>query len=496
LDRDLNMPDAVNAKPPQVSKARGVVRNFLSVSTANLVNRVISFFVVAYAARVLGPRAYGQLTWAQAVYLYGACLADLGLWTLGVRTLAQERENVQLHVSNYVSLRMLTASAAAVLLAAFALVSGQSETTKWLVILYGLSLLVTGLLIDWVFTGLERMEFVGSAKILSQVTHAGLVIALVRGQREILFFPLFTFVGLSASAIFLMFVLRRLYPSFRFRPEPDVWSRLLREALPLGVSGLVVQVYILLPTLIVGWMKGDAATGYYGGAFRIVQVVQQLLSLAVVTLYPVVASRWKHAPEVMEGLLERILKIFLALGVPIAMGALVVGSQTVILILGDRFSSSVLPFQIMVWNVVIVGISSVYSQLVLLMNGKHREFLKVVVCGAVVSVILDLLLIPQFSHVGAAIAWLLAEIVMCIVSYRLARPSATIHVWRHLLKPLGAATMMALLVRLLTGYGMSIWFSIPLGAAVYGAVLIAIGGLDGQDLDFIKRTLRPGTTSS
>jgi O-antigen/teichoic acid export membrane protein len=490
------MPDTVSVEPLQVSKARRVAQNYLSVSAANLVNRVISFLVVAYAARVLGPRAYGQLSWAQAVYLYGTCFADLGLWTLGVRTLAQECENVQPHVSNYVSLRMLTALAAAVLLAAFAMVSGQSETTKWLVILYGLSLLATSVLIDWVFTGLQRMEFVGSARILSQVTYAGLVIALVRGQREMLFFPLLTFVGLSASAAFLIFIFRRLYPSFRFHPEPDVWPRLLREALPLGVSGLVIPVYVLLPTLMVGWLRGEAATGHYGGAFRIVQVVHQLLNLALVTLYPVVASRWKHAPEAIGRLLERILKIFLVLGVPIAMGALVVGSQMVILILGDRFSNSVIPFQIMLWNVVIVGISSVYAQLVLVMNGKHSEFLKVIACGAVASVIFDLLLIPRFSYVGAAVAWVLAEMVICVVSYRLARPFAIIRVWPYLLRPMGAAAVMVLLVRLLTGYGISIWLSIPLGAVVYGTVLIVIGGFDGQDFQFIKRTLRPGAKSS
>jgi O-antigen/teichoic acid export membrane protein len=194
--------------------------------------------------------------------------------------------------------------------------------------------------------------------------------------------------------------------------------------------------------------------------------------------------------------LERILKIFLALGVPIAMGALVVGSQMVILILGDRFSNSVLPVQIMLWNVVIVGISSVYAQLVLVMNGKHSEFLKVVACGAVASVIFDFLLIPCFSYVGAAVAWVLAEVVICVVSYRLARPFATIRVWSCLLRPMGAAVVMAGLVGLLTGHGISIWFTIPLGAVVYGAVLIAIGGFDGHDFEFIKRTLRPGAKSS
>jgi O-antigen/teichoic acid export membrane protein len=489
------MTDVAGAKPRQATSARRVAQNYLSVSAANLLTRVISFFVVAYAARVLGPRAYGSLTWAQAVYLFGTGFADLGLWTLGVRTLAQDRDNVQRHVSNYMSLRALTALATASLLAAFAMVSRQSETTETLVLLYGLSLLATGVLGDWVFTGLERMEFVGTARILSQLIYAGLVFAVVRGQQEILLFPAFMFVGLAVSAVFLMAVFRRLYPSCRFRPQPSAWPRLLREAFPLGVSVLVFQSYVLLPTLLVGWFKGEAATGYYGGAFRIVQVVNQLLSLAVVALFPVVASRWKYAPETVGMLLERILKVFLALGVPLAAGTLVIGPAMVELVLGDQFSQSVIPLQIMVWNVVTMGISSVYAQLVLVMNGRQTEFLKVVCSGAVASVILDLLLVPRHSYVGAAIAWVLAEMVVWVVSYLLARQYVNIRVWPYLLKPMAAAAAMAGLIGLLVSIGVPVLLCVPIGVALYGAVLVAMGGLDEQDLQFVKHMLRPSSES-
>lgn len=458
----------------------------MSVSAGNLTSKAIGFFIVAYLARVLGPQGYGQISWALAAVAFGSFFADLGLQTLGIRAIAQQPENLQATVSNYVSLKVLLSMAALLLMIAFALVSGQSETVKCLTILFGFTVVLTAFLIEWVFTGLHQMQFVGVSRVLQQGIYAIAVFLIVHGPESILLLPVASMAGYLASVGFLAVLFRRQQPTFRFRLDPKAWPGILRLALSLSLSLFTIQVYINLPTLLLGWFKGETDTGFYSGALRLMQVLHELLGLFFLTLYPVAAARWKNSPDTMGNFLERVFRLILTLSVPIAMGALVAGRPLLALILGDRFASSVLPFQILIWNLVVVGINGVYAQLALLMNGKQTEFLKAVAVGAFVSLALNLVLIPTLSYVGAAIAWVVAEIGVCLSSYWLAKRFITLRFWPYLLRPLAAAGIMVAGCWLLVRCGMPVWTVIPLGVPVYGLALMLFGGFDKNDLDFIR----------
>ncbi|GAI99846.1 unnamed protein product, partial [marine sediment metagenome] len=68
---------------------RRVVRNFLSVSFAEVILRGITFLVIVYLARILAPANFGKIGFAQAVVAYFMLPVNLGLTVLGVREVAR-----------------------------------------------------------------------------------------------------------------------------------------------------------------------------------------------------------------------------------------------------------------------------------------------------------------------------------------------------------------------------------------------------------------------
>ena len=480
--------DSESIQHAPVSVAGNVAKNFITVSAGNFASQAIGFFVVAYLARVLGPQSYGQVSLATATLAFGAYFADLGLHTLGIRSVAQDRTRLESVVSNYVALKVILAVMATLLVTGFAFVSRLSETVQTLTLLYAITLLFTGVYIDWVFTGLQRMEFIGVARILSYLIYAAIVFLTVHSPQDIFWLPLSVLTGQVVSACFLLFVFKRNYPVFQFKPEPASWVLLLRQALPLSASLLIIQFYISLPPLLLGWFQGETAVGYYSGAWRLEQILHGLLGLFFVTLYPVAAHRWKHSPDTIQPFLEKVLKLILILTIPIAMGGTVMGGQVLTSVLGAKFANSILPFQILLWNLVAVGVNGTFAQLVLMMNGKQKEFLWVVSVGAVVSILMDLLLIPTAGYIGAAVAWVLAEIAVCFSSYWLARRYVTLAFGGVLLRPFAASALMILACWILL-----VWIAwevvVPIGGLVYLIGLIAMGGLDRNDWDFARRVL-------
>src|SRR5437870_11012237 len=94
--------------------------NAVYLTGANLGAKAFSFVFVLYATRALGPALFGNYTTVLAfVGLFGV-LADLGLSTLAVRDVAQDRALAVRYVSNLLALRVLFSAVAIVLIVGLA----------------------------------------------------------------------------------------------------------------------------------------------------------------------------------------------------------------------------------------------------------------------------------------------------------------------------------------------------------------------------------------
>ena len=389
---------------------------------------------MAYLARTLGPEGFGQIGWAAAAYTFAVNFGDLGLQMLGIRTIAQNPRDLAETVSDIVSLRACLGTLALLGLLVFASLSTESPVVKLLTVFYGLGILCSIFLLEWVFTGLQQMRFVGLSQVIHYATYAGILFVLLHDPDQILILPIAGAAGILVSVVVLGVLFRQRYPTFAFRPNPRRWLSLLRQAVPFGASNVIVQLYVSLPILMLGWFMDDAAVGYYNGAYRVMLIPYELIGMFLLTLNPAVADRWKNAPETVGALLSAVLRIVVTLTVPIAIGSLVVGPQVLALVLGHGFESSGLVFQILTWNLLVVGVTGMYTQLALNMNGQQGRTLVVVAAGAVVSILLDLVLIPAFSYVGASVALVGAQSVLCVLAFFIARRYVSIPFWPSFLK--------------------------------------------------------------
>lgn len=467
-----------------------VGKNFLAVSAGNLVSRGISFVTVAYLARVLGPDGFGELSWAQAALGFGIIVADWGLQTQGIRVLAERPDQARRTASTYVGLRIAIGLLTATGLAAFGYLTAPSRSTAHLTALYGASVLATALLPEWIFIGLHRMGYVGLTRVLQYVCYAGLVFLVVRGPADILAIPVANAIGLGAAAILLYLLLHRTLPGWRPLVRPARWRPVVTEATPLAASYIVMQLYLAFPILLLGWLRGPSETAFFNTAYRVTIVLNDLLNIFLVALYPVVAERWARDPESVSPLLGHVIRVVVLVTIPLAMGSMVVAGPLLRLLFGVKFEPSVLTFQIIAWNFVLMGINGVYSQLVLLMNKRQKDFLRVVSVGAVVSLLVNAALASRYGHNGAAVAWLISEGAVAVASYYMARHFVTLPLRRHLEKPLIAGGFMAAVCWVLLAIGAPVVAVIACGVVVYGVALILIGAIKSEEIMLFRYLLR------
>lgn len=86
------------------------------------------------------------------------------------------------------------------------------------------------------------------------------------------------------------------------------------------------------------------------------------------------------------------------------------------LFLGEKFIGTVLPLQIMSLIVFVIGLNNISTIQILMGLGYDSKLLKTVMSGAICNVVINLFFIPLWGASGAAVASVLAELVILVVS--------------------------------------------------------------------------------
>jgi O-antigen/teichoic acid export membrane protein len=207
------------------------------------------------------------------------------------------------------------------------------------------------------------------------------------------------------------------------------WPSLLlaRRVYVFGVRGQLGNILLLLNLrldfAILAAIAGTAPVGAYALASRFAE----LLRLLPVSVFWVLYPQYARAPRSVassqaRALIPRLGALTLAAAIPLGLASGIVLPA----IFGPAFQAAVLPSQILLVGLVAEGIGGVVTPF---LYGEGRPGLNSLAMGGgvVVTVVLDLLLIPRFGAVGAAVAssaaYMTTTAVLLLMFWVLARPA-------------------------------------------------------------------------
>lgn len=425
-----------------------IAKNFFSLFIGNIGSRILGFFVTIYLARILEVTGFGKLQFALAFFSYGLILTDPGLHLLGTREIAKDREKIREVLPAIVGLRFLLSLFTYIFILIFLLLFPIPKETKVLILLYFLSLFPLAFLLEWLFQGLEEMEYVGISRISVFLVYLPFVFLFVRSPQKIHWVPLFWLLGNMTASLLLFFVFWKRKGMNHLSLNPRHFLSLLRVSLPLGLAAIMVQIYLYFDTLLLGLLRGDEAVGLYNAAYKLVFFILLLDRVFLETLFPLVTRYYQESHENLKRLLGRYAKTIITLVLPIGVGGNLIASPIMNLVYGSPYEGGVIAFQILIWVVSISAINSVYV-IGLIGCGREKQYTFAITLGTFVNIFLNLLMIPIFGIVGAAITTLFSEGIMFTLMVIQFEKIVKVQFWRFLPKPLLASILMGFFIYLM-----------------------------------------------
>ena len=393
------------------SADRTKLLNFGWLIAEQLVRVAIAFLVMTLVARHLGPEQFGAY-----VYLFGLAglfmpLSMFGLDAIVMRRSAAEPDAADRVIASALVIRAGGAMAAAAMAVAAVVVWGGPEgATPGLMAMAALILLAQpGDTFNAWFKAAERMAWVAVPRITVSLAVAGAAAWLVHREAD-----LEAFVGLRAAEAGLMAAgallvyLLATRAGAAFRPSRALVTVMFREGWPLMLSALAGLVYMRIDQVMLGQLAAEAELGRYGVAVRVADVGLFVPVALHATVYASLVRAHSRAPGAFDDHMQRVYDA-MALA---AFGAVAgIGLAAALLfepVFGAAYAGG-LPIVL----VLLLGLPFAYlgvaRSAMLTVRGWLWTAPATTMLGALVNIALNLVLIPHFGGLGAALATVVAQ---------------------------------------------------------------------------------------
>ena len=170
--------------------------------------------------------------------------------------------------------------------------------------------------------------------------------------------------------------------------------------------------------------------GYYTTAFKLYSVVLGLFSAFTSVMLPRMSALL--AEDDHERFRYLINKSFIAVArfsIPLILCSVVLARQIIYLLSGPGYDGAVLPMQIIMPAILLVGIAQILAIQVLLPLKRDRVLLMASVAGAFVSIFINVFVVPRLLSIGSALVLIGAEATVTFVylSFVIKRDIVKIH---------------------------------------------------------------------
>ncbi|MBI4119596.1 MAG: flippase [Parcubacteria group bacterium] len=453
-----------------------VAKNTLWLSIGEITSRLVRAGLIIYAARILGTEGYGVFSYALNVAAFFSIFADVGLSGLMTREAVKKPERIKEYFSTAFILKLVLAAATTgIMLLAAPAFTRVKEALPLLPLIAFLPAFDTLRGFGFAITRAEnRMELEAILNVITNVliTALGVAALIIRPAPFYL-----TMAYTAGSGIGFILLVAVLWGQFRdsfkyFRKE--LLRPLLAAAWPFAIMSILGGFMINIDVIILNWFRSAHELGLYGASQRPVLLMYILPGFIAMALFPIMSRlAGEEGRERFRAILEKALRVSMAVALPLAVGGIIVGEELIKLLFGAAYLDAVPAFKILMLTTLLIFPGTIIGNAIFAYD-RQKIFIVSAAGGAVLNAVLDVILIPPYGIAGSAVATVIAQGFTNGWNWRKMRRINNFKVLPQLKKVAAATALMGIFTATLTALGAPILITVPLAIAVYAGTLIIL----------------------
>lgn len=372
-----------------------------------------------YSSRVLTPYYYGKYNFALSIVSYFVIIANLGIPIYGIRELTKSKiegnEVLKKSFSEIFFISIFSSSFSFILFLMVILKFNKLKEENTLFLIIGMTILFSFLTLDYFFIVIENHKRRTIRLLVVRIISLIFLFTLVKESKDYLKYALIMILPEIIAKI-IDFVAVRRYLFFNIRK-----LNLKKHVKPLVVIFFYVistNIYLNLDSTMLGILKGDKEVGYYSVAVKMTKIFIPLVTSLGLVLAPRMIEKIKNNDKTnLFKDMDLYLNFIFFLTLPIVSLLFILADNIVLIFSGEKYINSILTMKIILPIITFISLSGFSSAQILIPSDKEDVVFKVSLIGLISNFSLNFILIPKYGILGAGIATLVAEFLVCIFRF-------------------------------------------------------------------------------
>jgi polysaccharide transporter, PST family len=400
------------------SGLRAIIANTGWLFADRILRMGAGLFVGVWVARYLGAKQFGIFNYATAFVALFNPISTLGLNAVVIRNIVNDSSNKEQILGTTFCLKILGGIASLSLaVGCIYLFRPDDNLSVWLV-----AILATGGIfesfdsIDLLFQSQVQSKFTVVAKNTAFIIVTLLQVTLITMQAPLIAFAWVKLADFGLGALGLTIAYRvKGYSMKLWRWSFPLAKNLLKESLPLILSGLTIMIYMRIDQIMLGEMVGDKAVGIYSAATRISEVWYFIPMAICSSVNPSIYAAKEKSEELYYRRIGQLLRVMTLSSIIVAVPMTFLSGTVIVMLFGSDYAEAGNILAIHVWASLFVFTGVGTSSWFVTEGLTHLSFRRTVM-GAIINVVLNFFLIPVYGGVGAAIATVISQAVASFLS--------------------------------------------------------------------------------
>lgn len=439
---------------------------------------ITPFITTPYLSRVLGPDGIGLYSYTTSIVSYFILLASMGVSDYAQREIAYHQNDRYIQSRTFFEVLGIRNVLVVISLVSYYLFLTQVESDHTIYWIQAINIIAVLFDITWFFQGLEEFGKIVARNFLVRIVNIVAIFVFIHNPSDLnLYIFLIGFMNVVSGLSIWLYLPKYLVHVERKDIRP---FRNFLIIIQLFLPQIAIQIYTVLDKTMIGVITASPAqNGYYEQAEKIVKMTLMVVTSLGTVMIPRIASSYANGDIAMiRHYIMRSYRFVWLVALPMMFGLIGIIDQVIPWFFGLGYGPVGILVKVFSGLLLAIGINNVTGVQFLIPINKQNIFTLTVLIGAVLNFVLNLVLIPIFMSLGAAIASVTAETVIALVQFHFVKEYfSLIDVLSISIKYFLCSLIMFFvleIVQFLMGYPSSILSTMSLvliGCIIYGILL-------------------------
>lgn len=393
-------------KNPGVQKH---TKNLSWMFFAKITSMVIAFIATAYIARNLGPRNYGELSYAISFVGIFSFLASLGVEQILYRDTIRYPEKRNVYLGSAIVIRVIASLVTVLLCVISAIILSPKDVSLLLIIIISLTFVCGSFgFLSTEFQADAKSKYPSIFSVFVVIILNILKIVTIYFDKGVIYLAGIILLEPILYSCMYMYLRTKYYGKLQeLLFDKHIALQLLKDSYPLIFASAFFMIYARIDQVMIKNMMSAEFVGLYDAAVRMSEISYFIPNIIVAALFPAIINAKKTSEEIYFKRIKKLLFTLLLVSIGIAITTTILSKYLTLIIFGGGFMATIPILKIYVWSNVGAALNLLVQQILVAENLTKNVSLTIFF-GMATNIALNFVMIPAYGMAGAAVASLIS----------------------------------------------------------------------------------------